>query len=424
MKLSAGLAALAALISASGVSAVSEWGQCGGINWTGGTACDAGLTCVYLNDWYYQCLRVTTSTRPASTSPSSSVRSSSSNTRSPTTVRTASTTTRTSSKTSSSAAQTSAPPSRVKFQYFGVNESCAEFGNTKIPGVYNTDYTWPTTQSIDYFLGKGFNTFRIAFLMERLSPPATGLTGPFDATYLGQLKQTVSYVTSHGGYAIIDPHNFLRYNGGVITDQNAFATWWKNLANEFKSDSRVVFDLNNEPHDVAASSVVAISQAAINAIRSSGATSQLILVEGTSWTGAWTWTTSSGNAQAFANNAITDPSNNFAIEMHQYLDTDGSGTDPNCVSSTIGADRISAATQWLKDNGYKGFLGEIGAGSNDQCIAALEGAFTLMQQPDTPWIGALWWAAGPWWGNYYQSIEPPDGPAIARILPEALQPFL
>ena len=51
-------------------------------------------------------------------------------------------------------------------------------------------------------------------------------------------------------------------------------------------------------------------QAAINGVRASGATSQLILVEGTSYTGAWTWTTS-GNSQAFAN--IKDPNNNLAI---------------------------------------------------------------------------------------------------------------
>jgi endoglucanase len=54
--------------------------------------------------------------------------------------------------------------------------------------VLGTDYTWPTTDSIDYFMAKGFNTFRIGFLMERISPPATGLTGTFDATYLASLN--------------------------------------------------------------------------------------------------------------------------------------------------------------------------------------------------------------------------------------------
>jgi endoglucanase len=52
--------------------------------------------------------------------------------------------------------------------------------------------------------------------------------------------------------------------------------------------------------------------------------------------------------------------------MHQYLDTDGSGTNATCLSPAIGAQRLSAATEWLQENGYKGFLGEIGAGNNGQ----------------------------------------------------------
>ncbi|KAG8921958.1 hypothetical protein FRC02_012254 [Tulasnella sp. 418] len=368
MKLSAELATIAALMTVSGVSAVPQWG-------------------------FYQCL-------PGSAGSTS--------------------TTSIATKTSS----TSASPSstgRVKFKYFGVNESCAEFGQNKIPGVLGTDYTWPTTASVDFFIGKGFNTFRIAFMMERISPLSTGLTGPFDATYLGDLKKIVSYVTGRGAYAVLDPHNYLRYNGAVITNQNDFSTWWKNLANEFKSDSKVIFDINNEPNGISAADAFAMNQVGVNAIRSAGATSQLILVEGTSWTGAWSWT-SSGNAAAFA--AIQDPNNNVAIEMHQYLDSDGSGTSDICVSNTIGAERIADATAWLKSKGLKGFLGEIGGGSNDVCIAAIKSALSLMQEPGSPWIGALWWAAGPWWGNYFQSIEPPNGAAIPRILPEALIPYL
>ena len=101
------------------------------------------------------------------------------------------------------------------------------------------------------------------------------------------------------------------------------------------------------------------------------------------------WTTSSGNSAVFG--AIKDPNNNVAIgkprnlavccdvdkrlspEMHQYLDSDGSGTSPTCVSSTIGAERLQAATQWLQQNNLKGFLGEIGAGSNRMCAPAQTG---------------------------------------------------
>lgn len=52
------------------------------------------------------------------------------------------------------------------------------------------------------------------------------------------------------------------------------------------------------------------------------------------------------------------------VEMHQYLDSDGSGTSATCVSNTIGAERLQDATNWLQANNLKGFLGELGAGSN------------------------------------------------------------
>jgi aryl-phospho-beta-D-glucosidase BglC (GH1 family) len=42
--------------------------------------------------------------------------------------------------------------SLTKFTYFGVNEAGAEFGNTNVPGVLGTDYTWPTEDSIDVSL--------------------------------------------------------------------------------------------------------------------------------------------------------------------------------------------------------------------------------------------------------------------------------
>lgn len=52
-------------------------------------------------------------------------------------------------------------------------------------------------------------------------------------------------------------------------------------------------------------------------------------------------------------------------------DTDGSGTSPNCVSATIGSERLVAATEWLRDNKKIGLLGEFAGGVNAQCQAAI-----------------------------------------------------
>ncbi|KAG8681478.1 hypothetical protein FRC09_017468 [Ceratobasidium sp. 395] len=40
----------------SGASVVAEYGQCGGIGYTGSKLCAAGSTCKFNNDWYSQCL--------------------------------------------------------------------------------------------------------------------------------------------------------------------------------------------------------------------------------------------------------------------------------------------------------------------------------------------------------------------------------
>ena len=66
----------------------------------------------------------------------------------------------------------------------------------------------------------------------------------------------------------------------------SFQTFWQNLATVFISDPHVIFDLCNEPYGIPATDAASLMQAGINGVRASGAT-QLILVEGTSWTGAW-----------------------------------------------------------------------------------------------------------------------------------------
>ncbi|KAJ5783281.1 hypothetical protein N7457_005055 [Penicillium paradoxum] len=288
------------------------------------------------------------------------------------------------------------------FVWFGTNEAGAEFGSGNMPGVLGTDYIWPSTSTIQTLQSRGMNLFRIPFAMERLVPGS--LTSNPDATYLASLRSTVNYITSSGGYAVIDPHNFGRYYGNIITSTSDFAAFWTTLASEFASNDKVIFDTNNEYNSMDQTLVLNLNQAAINAIRAAGATSQYIFVEGNSWSGAWTWTAVNDNMKA-----LTDPQDLIVYEMHQYLDSDGSGTSSTCVSSTIGQERVVAATQWLKDNGKKAFLGEFAGGANSVCQSAVTGMLDYLQENSDVWLGASWWSAGPWWGDYIYSFEPPSG---------------
>lgn len=148
---------------------------------------------------------------------------------------------------------------------------------------------------------------------------------------------------------MIQPHNYGRFNNAIITDTNAFQTWWKTVATQFKGNSKVIFDTNNEYHDMDQTLVFNLNQAAINGIRAAGATSQYITPEGNCYSGAYSWTTcSSGNNDNLKN--LKDPQNKIIYQFHQYLDTDNSGSHEDCVSSTIFQERLVTATNWLRTN--------------------------------------------------------------------------
>ncbi|KAJ5711457.1 hypothetical protein N7488_005613 [Penicillium malachiteum] len=308
--------------------------------------------------------------------------------------------------TASAGLALAAPHAKAKrdssFVWFGTSESGAEFGSEDIPGVLGTDYIWPDTTTIQTLIDAGMNIFRIPFLMERLVPDT--LTSSPDATYLADLKSTVEYITDAGAHAIIDPHNFGRYYGDIITSTTDFAAFWTTVASEFTTNENVIFDTNNEFNTEDQTLVLDLNQAAINAIRATGATSQYIFVEGNAWSGAWTWTEYNTNMVN-----LTDPNDKLVYEMHQYLDSDGSGTSDVCVSSTIGEERVETATEWLQANGKLGFLGEFAGGANSVCDSAITGMLDYLEDNSDVWLGASWWSAGPWWGDYIFSMEPPSG---------------
>src|SRR5205085_3940662 len=288
----------------------------------------------------------------------------------------------------------------------GVNLSGAEFGSN-VPGSFGTDYTYPTHAEIDYYAGKGLSVIRLPFLWERLQHSEFGA---FDAAELGRLDDVVTYATSKGLKIEIEPHDYGKGFGALIgsaqTPNSAFADFWGKLAQHFASNANVIFGLMNEPNEQSASAWLGSANAAIAAIRNTGAT-QEILVPGSYWDGAWTWTSTDNAAVVGA--GVQDPGHNFAFEVHQYLDSDGSGTHPGAVSATIGVERLTAVTQWAEATGNRLFLGEIGVTTDQTSLTAFDGMLTYMQQHTDAWQGMTYWAGGPWWGDYMFSIEPQNG---------------
>ncbi|KAH8194702.1 hypothetical protein TruAng_011136 [Truncatella angustata] len=303
--------------------------------------------------------------------------------------------------------------------YAGVAESSGEFGvwsatatpGTGLPGRFGVDYAFINEAAVDVEVDQNhLNLFRIAFLLERMCPPATGLGAVFNETHFDYFKQAVDYVTTtKGAYAILDPHNYMRYNdpssqpfsGSVIgntTDPTAattaqFGEFWGELASRFADNERVIFGLMNEPHDMATSLVLANNQAAIDAIRAANA-SNLIIMPGNSWTGGHAWTEGSDPSSALLNQ-FKDPLNNTAIDIHEYLDYDFSGGHLECVSDP--ATNLDDLTAWLKENNLKAFITEFGGSNSTSCQEMIPEMIKYMAD-NAEYIGWTAWAAGPFWG--------------------------
>lgn len=304
----------------------------------------------------------------------------------------------------------------------GVNVAGGEFG-TNLPGAFGTDYTFPTHSEIDYYVAKGMNVFRVGFRWERLQRAAYGA---LDATYAARIDDVVSYVTARGARVILNPHNFARYYGSTVgssqVPNGVFADLWKRLSAKYVSNPRVMFNLVNEPNALPTEQWVGAANAAITSIRSTGSTN-VIVVPGNGWTGGWTWYSNGyGTPNAVALLDVHDPADNLVFEAHQYLDSDASGGSADCVSTTAGRERLAPFIKWLRDNHKRGIVGEFAGGNNATCNAAVTDMIHTMNDASDVIVGWLWWAGGPWWGDYQFTLDPKGG--VDRPQMALLAPFL
>jgi len=278
----------------------------------------------------------------------------------------------------------------------GVNLSGAEYGEKG--GVYGTDYTYPSEATVKYFAAKGMNSIRLPFKWERLQPL---LGNRLNEEELQRLRDAIAMIRAEGMTVILDPHNYAYYDGKQIGTKEvpdfAFADFWARLAVEFANADGIAFGLMNEPHDVSATAWLQATNAAIAAIRAVKA-DNLILVPGTIWTGAHSWERDiPGGSNATVMLGVKDPASNYAYEVHQYLDSDYSGTHEACDNAGAANTALTQFTAWLRTNNKRGFLGEFGAAANAQCIAGLKQMVDTVAANGDVWLGWTYWAAGEWW---------------------------
>ncbi|EAQ86422.1 hypothetical protein CHGG_07675 [Chaetomium globosum CBS 148.51] len=312
------------------------------------------------------------------------------------------------------------PGASATIFYAGVAQSGGEFGvwsadgtpGTGLPGQFGKEYQFIDTAGVDIMTDENkVNLHRVAFLLERMCPPADGLGAKFNETHFDHFKEAIDYITvTKGAYAILDPHNYMRYNdpssqpysGSVIgnaSDPTAattaqFGEFWGELAGRFADNEKVIFGLMNEPHDMPSALLLENLQAAVDAIRAAGATN-LIIAPGNSWTGGHAWTQGGDEANSAWLHKLVDPANNTAIDIHEYLDEDFSGGHTACTQDP--AENLADVTAWLREHGLKAMITEFGGSNTTACTTMLNGILDFMAENEE-YIGWTAWAAGPFWG--------------------------
>lgn len=305
----------------------------------------------------------------------------------------------------------------------GVNIAGAEWEwSSSITPKQGTNYEFISNQDADYIVSKGFNFTRFLYAWELMQPSLNGALST--SGYAGVFKTRVDYMTSKGLYVLVEPHgasspNFVRYKGNLVgttaVPNNAFADLWSKMATMFKDNPRVIFGLSNEPNNIGTAQWFTAAQAAITAIRATGATN-FIMVNGNGWSQPASWNdtwydTSSGTKVSNATgwSSLNDPLKNTIVSVHTYFDADGGGFGSGIVSKDIIVQRLKPVVDWARSKGLKVHLSEFGAGLTETgAQEAVSTTCNYITANSDVLIGWSWWTYGPpsWWGGYKFTLCP------------------
>ena len=313
------------------------------------------------------------------------------------------------------------------------------------------EYSWvgyPTLADLENVKSEGVDLVRLPIAWEMMQPT---LDGPLNSTYLAGLESFLNNAASLGIGVIVDLQNYGTYNlnwaadaaasggneapngpdasklGSAAVPISAFANFWQQLAAALNGNPGVAgYDIMNEPNNMPTPETWPdAAQAAVNAIRSVDMNTPIV-VEGDSWASAQNWPYFNENLN------ITDHANDIIYEAHQYFDN-GSGLYQQTYAqlgdtSETGVQLVAPFIQWLKNNNYSGYLGELGVPSNDpQWIPLLNNVLNDLQDNgvsgtvfdyEMPDSSPAWWATLIDNNTYNLDIAPVNGvitPAMALI---------
>lgn len=319
-------------------------------------------------------------------------------------------------------------------------------------------------QATKQFLSDGANTVRLpvrwAYMQPALQFDQKGNviigTDGFDEGYFNNLVvPTLSALTSQKYNVILDLHSYMHYSsvgtqiagcdgsptrkcpdGTLINNATPYVNVWATILTEIRKqpagsidENYLMVDIVNEPSNdpkstaLSAQDVFNMEVAVIKKLQSMNFKG-FYLLEGVQWSGLHGWE-DNHNDQVFTRDALVhagfteDVIDRMIINVHQYLDTNFSGTEDACQQdlTTTGANgfNLNAFVSYLHANRLKAMVTEFGVGNNESsCSAPLTTFLDYMKKNAYQegmgggFVGWTVWSTGHGWGAYNLRVTPDD----------------
>jgi len=262
---------------------------------------------------------------------------------------------------------------------------------------YDSGFQLPPASSADQYVAMGMNTVRLPFKWEYFVAPDVELdtANPVPASTpidfdgnanAAAYRVVVNELTARGITVVLDMHNYMRYDGKIIGSGDAgaataadYAAAWASIASvpEWANNPLVVFGLMNEPNEMSSWLMLDNYNAALDAIRATGA-DNLALLDGNLWSGAHAWGQGDpandnpkiSNADLLVPGNLTANAGDYAVDVHQYFDSDYSGLSKKCTAGKV--IDVSALLDYLAETGTRAFVGEFGGDNNATCAEDID----------------------------------------------------
>lgn len=279
---------------------------------------------------------------------------------------------------------------------FGMNFASGTFSDhdvTKLPGIYNTHYTYPNKDTFSRWKARGVKHVRLPIRWERIQRT---LNAPLDSVEAARILAVYDIAAAHEMVIVLDLHNYMqravngaKYEIGTSqVPQAAYNDLWVRLVSLIGSHKASYgYGIMNEPMGTQGR-WTGIAQSVVNAIRAVDPKTY-IFVNGDQWATPLNWVA--------ANPGFPLQGENLVYEAHLYFDKNAGGSyvDANeQIDPQVGVNRLTPYVNWLKKYGQEGVVGEVGWPANrPTAVAAARNTLAFAAANDVRVFG---WMAGDW----------------------------